>query len=642
AGQMAVTLLLNDRAGGFVAGGRIPMAAPVVDIETGRFDAGEAADLAVSTKTLAQVFVLFGQGDGGFAAPLALPSPLSPQQLAVGDLDEDGDDDIACTSNAGTNDAVGVILSRGDGSFEPPARYGALGTTVELLIDDLTGDGDADLAACTTEFLFGRWLMLLEGRGDGSFGPYSGIAGNNCPDVAFGQLDGDGRLDMVAGANLDDQLSIVPGTGDGFFGRAQGLSMDDGHASGRPQLVAVADLDGDGLQDLAVGMGNTLEPRIDILLGDGALGLLPPIVLPIAAAGTDLAALDLDQDGDADLLATLTNASLLVRLNDGRGGFATSDSYQTLPSPVALATGLLDADALLDVVVATSGGTGSGVVHVYLGAGGGALQEPLSFETGVVQTGLAVADLDQDGDDDVAVSASSNALVWLENDGAGFLSAGGSLPTVSTNPAGVAAADVDADGIMDLVGACTSTSPYSGHGSLAWLRGAGGGLFEPALLVDAPMGMEGLVAQDLDGDGRPDFAAPCLDDIVATVLNRSGPWNDLDHALAGGLGLPKLVGEGPLVAGTPFRITLTDSRPSSLVSLFLGLSPLDAPFKGGVLVPAPLLKLILATDAAGDLELAGNWPPGPSGLELLMQYWFADPAGPVGFAASNALSATIP
>jgi hypothetical protein len=175
-----------------------------------------------------------------------------------------------------------------------------------------------------------------------------------------------------------------------------------------------------------------------------------------------------------------------------------------------------------------------------------------------------------------------------------------------------------------------------------WLRGAGGGVFEPAVVVDAPTGMISLVSADLDGDGRPDFAAPCVDDIVATILSRAGPWNDLGHALAGGLGLPKLVGEGPLVAGSPFRITLTDSRPAAPVSLYLGVSPLEAPFKGGVMVPTPLLKLILVTNPAGDLELAGLWPAGPSGLELLMQYWFADPAGPVGFAASNALSATIP
>jgi hypothetical protein len=80
-----------------------------------------------------------------------------------------------------------------------------------------------------------------------------------------------------------------------------------------------------------------------------------------------------------------------------------------------------------------------------------------------------------------------------------------------------------------------------------------------------------------------------------------------------------------------------------LVSLFVGPTELNAPFKGGVMVPLPLIKLaLLPTDAAGDLTLSGPWPAGPGGFDLFLQFWFTDPQGPVGFASSNALRASVP
>ena len=72
--------------------------------------------------------------------------------------------------------------------------------------------------------------------------------------------------------------------------------------------------------------------------------------------------------------------------------------------------------------------------------------------------------------------------------------------------------------------------------------------------------------------------------------------------------------------------------------LFVGLSELGAPFKGGTLVPAVDLLVPLTTDAAGGTSLQATWPAGiPPGFNFWVQVWIADPGGPVGFAASNGL-----
>ncbi len=124
----------------------------------------------------------------------------------------------------------------------------------------------------------------------------------------------------------------------------------------------------------------------------------------------------------------------------------------------------------------------------------------------------------------------------------------------------------------------------------------------------------------------------------------SDPFTDLDGALAGGAGTPKLAGSGTLAASTPVTLALSNAAPSSATALFVGLSALNAPFKGGTLVPNPDVVVPgLLTDGAGQLTLASTWPPGiPSGFSMYFQAWVADAGGPQGFAASNGLQGTTP
>lgn len=122
-----------------------------------------------------------------------------------------------------------------------------------------------------------------------------------------------------------------------------------------------------------------------------------------------------------------------------------------------------------------------------------------------------------------------------------------------------------------------------------------------------------------------------------------GPWTDVGHALAGVSGAPLLVGTGTLVGGTPMSLALTNAKPSAPALLIVGLSALEAPFKGGVLVPHLDALAGVTTNGSGALTLAATWPPGlPGGVKLWLQCWISDPAGPAGFSASNGLLATSP
>jgi hypothetical protein len=120
------------------------------------------------------------------------------------------------------------------------------------------------------------------------------------------------------------------------------------------------------------------------------------------------------------------------------------------------------------------------------------------------------------------------------------------------------------------------------------------------------------------------------------------PWIDLDHGLAGTGGLvPALDPTASLAQGSPFQLDLVDALPGSTAFVVLGLSPLSAPFKGGVLVPHPDLFVPVPVGPGGSLSLSATWPGGvPGGLSIYLQCWIQDPGGPAGLAASNAVRAT--
>jgi hypothetical protein len=125
-----------------------------------------------------------------------------------------------------------------------------------------------------------------------------------------------------------------------------------------------------------------------------------------------------------------------------------------------------------------------------------------------------------------------------------------------------------------------------------------------------------------------------------------GSWTDLGNALAGSHGLPVLTGAGDLLPGTPVTLTLSNALENTTTYLVISPLTLHAAFKGGLLVPSPASPgffVILLTGPGGTLPLSSTWPVGlPSAFSLYFQHCIIDPAGPVGFASSNALEATTP
>ena len=151
------------------------------------------------------------------------------------------------------------------------------------------------------------------------------------------------------------------------------------------------------------------------------------------------------------------------------------------------------------------------------------------------------------------------------------------------------------------------------------------------------------ISQDCDDNGVPDECDPDLNGNQIPDACE-GTWTDLGHALAGSAGEPHLTGTGTLIANQALTLTLTSALPNSSATLIVGLIAINAPFKGGVLVPKPdVLIFGLPTGPTGTLPLTAHWPGGlPHNFMISFQYWIVDAAGPVGLSASNGLGATTP
>jgi hypothetical protein len=291
------------------------------------------------------------------ASPALTMGSMS-QAVAVGDLNGDGLLDLVTSDSFGTGTGTGlsstsypgvvVRLGVGGGQFGPATGYSA-DSPGDITLGDMDGDGDLDIAVVSLYNGYpnsntGQAVSILLNKGQGQFSPSTLLYVNSRPSHAvLGDVDGDGDLDMLVAATKAS-ISFNDGSGNFTSGSIYTATIATTYGAND---VALADVDGDG--DLDAVIANYTQVSVRLNNGSGVFS--GGTDLPVSGVTTNLVVGDLNGDGYLDFATgSATARSLSVRLNLGNGTFGGGADYPVSFQPGSLALGDLDGDGTLDLV----------------------------------------------------------------------------------------------------------------------------------------------------------------------------------------------------------------------------------------------------------------------------------------------------
>ncbi len=351
-----------------------------------------------------------------FRSPLRLPVGGHPVTVMIADVNKDGKPDLIVANGGSQN--LSVYLGDGKGGFvqAKSSPFPAGQNPSDIALGDFNGDGKIDVAIANHGVKFVT-VLLGDGKGGFGFAPGSPFAVPSNPHphgIAAADFNGDKKLDLVIDSWAENKVLLMFGNGDGTFQTA-GVKLDVGK---RPyERLRSADVNEDGNADIITS--NFGDSSVSVLLGDGKGNVsrkdfsVPPDPFGIATG---------DFNGDHHLDIAIVHYSgqgtdpskngLSILYGDGKGNFtlAKGSPFPTGHYPPTVATGDLNSDGLADLAIPNNM---EHSVTIYLGGRNGIKQDGSPIPVGRSPQRVAIGDLNEDGKTDLAVANEEDNDVWV-------------------------------------------------------------------------------------------------------------------------------------------------------------------------------------------------------------------------------------
>jgi hypothetical protein len=426
------------------------------------------------------------------------------------------------------------------------------------------------------------------------------------PGVKFPRPTHHGIADLMVTGNASSTLETRLGVGDGNFLAATVYSLPAANA----YALVAGEINGDGALDVVVS--TTASSAIFSYLGDGSGGLSPASGTVAAASPYRMAIGKYAGDALPILAYSLSGASgvqgVEMRQMSAAGVPGTAVTYvQAGRGPEDVVVSDLNRDGYADVVAAQGVANPNNVV-IFLGNGNGTFVAPTYLSSGNRPTGLAAADLNKDGNVDLVVgNFGDSTLSRFIGDGGGNFSAVATYAT-GANPFRLSVSDINGDGNLDVAVA------NSGASTISLLLGLGNGQLQPAVTVTVGAGPWDVALADLDGDGRLDFIVSVNGASAIAVLLGNNTTSPGAPTLFTSPYPPQLLSVGDVDGDGRVDAVVTGAKDGSLLVLRgkgdgSFASPLSQP--AGILNPTTTLLKDINGDGRLD-ALVGSGASGPA------------------------------